>query len=452
MKDYFELTKRLSLELPFLKEIDRLKKEVEKAKPLQHELKNRVLQKLRLEWNYNSNAIEGNSFTYGETVALLMEGITVKGKPFKDALDIKGHDSAIDLMMSIVREDRPLNEIDIKNLHKILLVENYYSPAKTPEGLETRKLIQIGEYKNSPNHVITKTGETHYYSTPEETPFQMRELVEWYNSTVESKDFHPIVLAALFHHRFVAIHPFDDGNGRMTRLLTNLILLKFGYPISVIKNEIKLDYYARLSLADNGQMIPIVEIIANSVKDSLEIYVKAIKGEDISNPTDIDKEIALFKLELDMTNDRIKERSPELVVQVAYEIFSHLKSKLNQFASMFQSRHEILRDKIGGRAYGVINKELDSLDQFKQAFNSKISKANSVSYLYQLNQDLKGKKKNVHSEVQINFLNKTYEVVYLGNKVTKVYGDKILDTEISYLITLVVRTNMETIKSIYKEE
>ena len=100
-----ELVKKLSKELPFLKEIDQLKKEVDKARPLGNTLENIVLQKLRLDWNYNTNAIEGNSFTYGETVALLMEGITVKGKPFKDAMDIKGHDSAIDIMMSIVKNE-----------------------------------------------------------------------------------------------------------------------------------------------------------------------------------------------------------------------------------------------------------------------------------------------------------------------------------------------------------
>ena len=432
-----ELVKKLSKELPFLKEIDQLKKEVDKARPLGNTLENIVLQKLRLDWNYNTNAIEGNSFTYGETVALLMEGITVKGKPFKDAMDIKGHDSAIDIMMSIVKNDRELIEADIRNLHKILLVESYYSPAITSEGLETRKLIRIGEYKSSPNHVITSTGATHYYTTPEDTPLRMRELVDWYNNIIKTDDFHPIVLAALFHHRFVSIHPFDDGNGRMTRLLTNLILLKYGYPISVIKNETKQDYYVRLSQADNGEVIPIIELIAATVKDSLDVYIKAI---------------AIFKLKLDVSMEQVKERDSALMVNVAFEIFSHLKSKLDKFAYLFQSNQEIIRDKRGGTSSALVTNQFETLTLFKESYEKSIHRNNSVSYLYILQKDLKGNGTNVSSELEIKYLNKTYEVNFQGNKVTKLYGDKILNSEIVKLIEIIARYYMKSIKAIYEHE
>jgi hypothetical protein len=86
-----ELAKALS-KLPILKEVDELKHQVDALRPLSREVEERVLQKFRLDWNYHSNAIEGNPYTYGETVAFLMEGITAKGKTLKDHLDIKGHD------------------------------------------------------------------------------------------------------------------------------------------------------------------------------------------------------------------------------------------------------------------------------------------------------------------------------------------------------------------------
>ena len=83
-----KITKKLSKELPFLKDIEALKKSLDNLRPLSEEVEQKVFQKLRLDWNYNSNAIEGNAFTFGETIALLMEGITAKGKSLKDTLDI----------------------------------------------------------------------------------------------------------------------------------------------------------------------------------------------------------------------------------------------------------------------------------------------------------------------------------------------------------------------------
>lgn len=221
-----EVIKRLSKELPFLKEIESLKIRLDDLRPLSKELENKVFQKLRLDWNYNSNAIEGNTFSFGETIALLMEGITAKGKPLKDALDIKGHNEAIDFMMAMIHDERDLNETDIRNLHKLISEENYRKDAITSDGKPTKKLIKVGQYKTEPNHVQTSTGEIHYYSSPEETPAKMQELMGWYKGIIKKDNFNPLVLAALFHHKFVEIHPFDDGNGRMTRILTNFILLK----------------------------------------------------------------------------------------------------------------------------------------------------------------------------------------------------------------------------------
>src|SRR5215213_4130275 len=98
-----ELARALS-NLPILKEVDDLKHQVDALRPLSREVEDRVLQKFRLDWNYHSNAIEGNPYTYGETVAFLMEGITAKGKTLKDHLDIKGHDDAIHYLLSVVKD------------------------------------------------------------------------------------------------------------------------------------------------------------------------------------------------------------------------------------------------------------------------------------------------------------------------------------------------------------
>ncbi|HTD41397.1 MAG TPA: Fic family protein [Mucilaginibacter sp.] len=290
-----------------LTEVDALKKQIDDLRPLHEDVEGKVMQKLRLEWNYHSNAIEGNRLNYGETVAFLMEGITAKGKPLKDHLDIRGHNEAINFLLSIVKDTRPLSEADIRNLHKMILVETYDVKAKTADGLPTTKRITLGEYKVLPNHVKTSTGEIHYYSSPEETPAKMQELMEWYAEAVQIKTVHPVVIAALFHHKFVEIHPFDDGNGRMSRILMNLIIMQHGYTPTIIKNDDRQNYYALLSRADNGDAWPFVEYIAERLISSLQLYLKAANGGDIDEDEDLDKEIALFKMEL-QDEVKIKEK------------------------------------------------------------------------------------------------------------------------------------------------
>jgi len=109
-----------------LQRIDQRKTEVAALRPLTPEQEGRIMQKFRLDWNYHSNAIEGNSLTYGETIAFLMEGLTAKGKPFKDHLDIKGHNEGIDYLMHFIQNRDQLSEKVIRELHAMILVESRY--------------------------------------------------------------------------------------------------------------------------------------------------------------------------------------------------------------------------------------------------------------------------------------------------------------------------------------
>lgn len=309
-------------------QVDELKKQIDAMRPLPADVEGKVMQKLRLDWNYHSNAIEGNRLTYGETVAFLMEGITAKGKPFKDYLDIKGHNKAILFLLSIVKDERALTESDIRALHKMTLGEEYEVSAQTIDGSPTTKIIKVGEYKTSANHVKTATGETHYYATPEETPAKMQELMGWYNEILAQKDIHPLVIAALFHHKFVAIHPFDDGNGRLSRILMNLILMQNAYPPVVIKMDDRTNYYSLLSRADNNDNWPFVEYIAENMVSSLNLYLKAAKGEDIDEDDDIEKEIALFRREI---NDEIKIKKVKSYETVKDTLVQEIQPFLNKF-------------------------------------------------------------------------------------------------------------------------
>lgn len=253
------------------------------------------MQKFRLDWNYHSNAIEGNSLTYGETIAFLMEGLTAKGKPFKDHLDIRGHNEAIDFLMDLVKNHQHLSEKTIRELHEMILVEPYTTPAKTSGGQRVEKKVTLGAYKSMPNHVQTPTGEIHYYATPEETPAKMSDLMAWLREQQENEDLHPLMVAAVFHYRFVAIHPFDDGNGRMSRLLMNLLLMQHGYPPVVIKQQDRQAYYYALRQADAGDLEAFIRFVGENLVHSLEIYLRGARGESIEEGDDLKKQVELLK-------------------------------------------------------------------------------------------------------------------------------------------------------------
>jgi Fic family protein len=281
-----------------LSEADRLRAEITALRPLDAERERQVLQTFRIEWNYHSNAIEGNSLSIGETRAFLLQGLTARGKPFKDYLDIKGHDQAIEVLFDVVRRQEELTEATIRGLHEILLVEPYDLPADTPAGAPTSRRIELGRYKTQPNHVRTRTGATHYFASPEETPARMADLVKWYRSARDSQSLHPVILAAMFHHTFVDIHPFDDGNGRMARILTNLILMQAGFPPVVISTERKNEYFLALEQADAGDVDAFVSFVAESVIASSETYLRGLRGEPIDELSEFDKRLDLLSRSL----------------------------------------------------------------------------------------------------------------------------------------------------------
>src|SRR3990172_4673183 len=245
------------------------------AQPFRKEYEQRMWQRFRLEWNYNSNHIEGNTLTYGETLLLLIHGRTKGQHLLREYEEMRGHDVAIENMGDVVEEERPLTEGDIRDLNRILLKEGFWRVAQTPDGEPTRKWIETGRYKTQPNHVITVAGELFQFTTPEETPAQMAALVLWLRNEMESPGMGLIQFLALLHHRFTRIHPFDDGNGRVVRLLVNYVLLKAGLPPIVIKTKDRKQYLETLAMADAGDQEPLQKFFAEALEWSLRLGIKA---------------------------------------------------------------------------------------------------------------------------------------------------------------------------------
>lgn len=332
--------------IEILQKAENLKEELDALRPLNNEAEARIMQKFRLDWNYHSNNLEGNSLTFGETKALLLHGITAGAKPLKDYLEIKGHDEAIKWIEEIIKDETPLGETFIRQLHTLILKEPYEIDAQTLDGNLTKRLIKVGEYKTHPNHVLTQTGEMFYFAEPFETPIKMRELVDWFRGKKET-DFNPILLAAEFHYKFIRIHPFDDGNGRIARILMNFILMQYGFPPVVIKTEDKQNYIFSLQQADAGIYEPFFEYIAKNLVHSLEIMVKGAKGESIEESDDLDKELALLERKLTTSGKNLKvDRNFESTANVfglsIKPLLERIKEVCEKFDRFYVSNRMIL--------------------------------------------------------------------------------------------------------------
>ena len=219
--------------------------------PLDDDIKLRLNKKFTVEYNYNSNHIEGNTLTYGQTELLLLFGKVSGNGYLKDFNDMKA--SAVGL--KLVEEEANLNDIPltqnfIRQLHNTLLREDYTVHRTLPGGVDTSYVIHAGKYKTRPNSVITRYGDRFEYASPEETPAFMTDLVDWYNAAERAKNMSPVELAALFHYRYIRIHPFEDGNGRIARLLANYILSRHGWPMIVVRSRNKQAYIEALHQAD----------------------------------------------------------------------------------------------------------------------------------------------------------------------------------------------------------
>ena len=290
-----------------IKIMDELRDELDTLRPIPEDRLNRLNQKLRLDWNYHSNSIEGNTLTASETRAFLLHGITSNGKPFRDYIEMRGHNEALKKLEDIVHQDLNITEKLIKEFHKIIVVEPYDGEAE----------INPGEYKTMPNYLYSPTGERIDFEPPLEVPRLLNELINWLNNHIDPPkrkkkkyDLHPLLIACGFHVRFIQIHPFGDGNGRMARILMNLVLMLCGYVPAVIKLEKRKEYYIALNQSTLENMEPLAEFVAEECIQSLEMAVKAAKGESIEEPEDLDKKIALLEKELEAVdpNEEVKYR------------------------------------------------------------------------------------------------------------------------------------------------
>lgn len=226
--------------------------------PVSDRDRERLSRRFTIDYNYNSNHIEGNTLTYGQTELLLLFGKVIGEAEFRDCEEMKASNVGLKMMLSEATENKqPLTQNFIRTLHKTLLREDYTVYRNLPGGMQTSYTIHAGQYKTRPNSVITRYGDHFEYASPEETPALMTDLVDWYNQAEIEGKLSPIDLAILFHYRYIRIHPFEDGNGRIARLMVNYILSRHGYPMIVVRSRLKQAYLEALHQADlNVGLVP----------------------------------------------------------------------------------------------------------------------------------------------------------------------------------------------------
>ena len=246
--------------------------------PLSDADANRLHRKFMLDFNYNSNHIEGNTLTYEQTEVLLLLGEVIGNAKMSDLEEMKAHNVCLKMMQTEADTDNPLTETFIRQLHHTMLREDYIVYRNLPNGTQTSYVVHAGRYKTRPNSVITPTGERFEYASPEETPALMYDLVKWYNDEEKNNELSAIEIASLFHYRYIRIHPFEDGNGRIARLMVNFILLRHKYPMIVIHSKNKNAYLHALGSADS-KVGPVPSAGAHASLAQIKDFVKYMEGQ-----------------------------------------------------------------------------------------------------------------------------------------------------------------------------
>ncbi len=238
-------------------EIDKLQEEINSFRPLSANILKQLKEYYRVGLTYSSNAIEGNSLTETETKVILEDGITVGGKPIKDYYEALGHSEAYDYIYKLSK-DNSFTEDDIKKLHKLF----YYRIDEAKAGKYRKEKVFI-------------SGSKYTLPGPEKVSGLMRDFIGKVKGV--EKKIHPVEYSAIAHKEFVFIHPFVDGNGRVARLLMNLILLQKGYCIAVIPPILRRDYINALEKAHTDEKY-FKEFIAQAVRETQKDYLRLLRA------------------------------------------------------------------------------------------------------------------------------------------------------------------------------
>lgn len=235
--------------------LDLYKAAIDVRKPFEGELLKQIREYYRIGLTWSSNALEGNTLTESETKVLLEDGLTVGGKPLRDTFEAIGHAKAYDFMFTLLN-NRSITEADIRMMHQM-----FY---------ERIEPVYAGRYREMDVFI---SGSKYPVTEPECIQAEMDGLFQW---IINERDrFHPVAFAAQLHKRFVFIHPFKDGNGRIARLIMNTSLIQDGYLLAVIPPILRHEYIQLLEQAHREDK-PFEGFIAERVIEAQKDIMKLL--------------------------------------------------------------------------------------------------------------------------------------------------------------------------------
>jgi len=242
--------------------IQEKRERLDALRPLDRDLIEKLHEEMRVLHTYNSNAIEGNTLTLSETKLVVNEGITIGGKTLREHLEATNNAKGYDLIVRLAREKVPINHVTIQQIHEVVTLGILESAGR----YRTRNVRITGAVRSPTDwqHILR----------------EMDELI----ADIQNQDRPVIEMTAYLHHRFVAIHPFIDGNGRVARLLGNLYLIRNGYPPVVLDQKNRQHYYRALREADTGDLAAFTTFIARAVNESLAHYLAIVGGTETLLP------------------------------------------------------------------------------------------------------------------------------------------------------------------------
>lgn len=250
---------------------------------------------------------------------------------------LRDHLEAVDFVFDIVKENRPLTKGFICELHQLTTRNQDSAEGRDQFGNRTQIPLIKGRFKERENNPTREDGTIIMYCPPEHVEAEMDRLIEIYNDLVEKK-IHPLIIAAWVHHAFTTIHPFQDGNGRVVRLIASLILIKYDYfPITVLREEAKKKYIEALEKADNGEPQKLISYFAEIQRRNIE---EALNIREVSN-TSLTEVTNIFKQKIQNKQKEQKLQYERNLSERRMQIFEYCSEFLNTYKDK-------LADEFGG--------------------------------------------------------------------------------------------------------
>ena len=246
------------------------------------------IQQVERLWSIETGIIEGlYTLNRGTTTTLLEHGFVpelVKSQdtniaPCQLIAILQDHQSSVELVHGYIREERPLSAHTIRELHACITAHQETHEAMDSLGRRVKRPLRRGVFKQYSNNPTQPVGRVHGYCLPEQVDSEIERLNNLYEIYEEREDIHPVLCAAWLHHRFVQIHPFADGNGRVARALMNWHLIKQEFLPVAITHPRRLPYLHALVQADAGDLIPFVEFLLRAARRMVH---RVVGDEDTS--------------------------------------------------------------------------------------------------------------------------------------------------------------------------